>query len=88
MAKSESIFLRVSVKEKEFIRRQAEKRDMTMTEYILWCVDLHNSDKVILKSELMPYLIQFVTALDNAEIKDKRTVKDLRKKFKKIWDLL
>lgn len=88
MAKNESILLRVSAKEKEFIRRQAKKRDMNMTEYIFWCVDSHNSHKVIVKSELAPHVIKLASALDCAETKDARTVKDLRKKFKKIWDLL
>lgn len=88
MAKKESILLRVSEKEKEFIRREAQKRGMNMTEYIFWCVNLHNSHKVILKSELAPLVIKLAAALDCAETKDARTVKDLRKKFKKIWDLL
>ena len=88
MAKKECINLRISKKEKEKLRKYAEENDMNMTEYILECICLRDEEKVVMRTDLAEQLCDIAAYLDCVEIKDRRIVKELRRRFKKLWKYL
>ena len=88
MKKNECINLRVSEQEKNSIKKQAKKNNMNMTDYILQCVNMNNSEKVIAKTDLAAILCNIAAYLDNAEVKDSRLAKRMRGRFNELWELL
>ena len=88
MGKKENINIRLSEEDKEMLRRCAEENDMNMTQYILQCIYLRDEEKTVLKTELAAMICDIATYLDCEEVKDRRIVRELRRRFKKIWKYL
>ena len=88
MAKTEVINLRLSKEDKEMISRLAEESGMNITEYICDCIYLRDETKVILKTDFAAELCDIAAYLDCAEVKDRRTVREFRRRVKKLWKLL
>lgn len=88
MKKMSCINLRISEEEKESIRQQAKRNDMKMTEYILECVRSYNPENIVTKKELAAMLCEIAAFLDSQEIKDTRLAKNLKRRFKEIWNYL
>lgn len=88
MAKDESINLRFSKKEKERLRRNAEDNNLSMAEYIRECIYLRDDENVITKQELAAMLCDIAAFLDCEEVRDTKLAKKMRRRFKKLWELL
>ena len=88
MAKDVSINLRVSKKEKEGLRNSAEENNLSIAEYIRECIYLRDDENVITKQELAAMLCDVAAFLDCEEVRDTKLVKKMRRRFKKLWELL